>query len=1643
MGLGIRLLFVLILIPFLGFSQYSNEWIKPGQTYYRIPIAKQGVYRLSYADLQTAGVPVASIDPRRIQIFHRGQEQSILVQGQADAILDPGDYLEFFGKGNDGTLDKDLYQPASAQPHTYYNLYSDTTAYFLTWQLTAVAGKRITNFSEVNVTNIPKEISHTEERLLINKNEYATGRREADVVQFTHFDEGEGWTGTGIRQNQSIDYTIDLIQNGVSSAGDPQLEILLVGRDLIPHTTQIYVGPNTSSLRLLDTYNFDGFASARLTYALTWSDIGVDGGLAIRFAVPPAANNRLQLSASYIKVTFPQNFESGGSAEKLFRLNPNPASKSYLELENAATNLRLWDVTEETSITAIGTTMAGTTMKGIVPNTQSSRSLFAFTSTTTPTLKKVSFRTINPDQAEYVIISNKSLMKAALGYSDPVKAYAGYRATEAGGGYDTLVVTMDQLYNQFNYGETSSRAIYEFMRYLVAEGSPLYLFLIGKGRDVSSGYHRITNPASTILKDLVPTAGIPASDMAFSAGLGGTEFEPAVPTGRLTASTPEQVAGYLNKIKEIETGLLQPWHKEGLHLSGGILPIELTVFRNFLDGYASLGEGPYFGGHFSTIAKQEPNPVELINISDQVNEGVNIITFFGHSSASTIDIDIGYVSDPTLGYNNPGKYPAFLINGCNAGNFFSGSTSFGEDWMLTANKGARNFIAHSSFGFTNSLWYYSNLFYTIGFTDSVFVKRGIGDVQKEVARQYMSIAPANMANITQVQQMVLLGDPAVRLFNYSKPDYEINSTSLSLISFEDKPVTAASDSFAVQIVLKNLALATPDSVSISIERILSDGTSRKYDALVTPVANADTVRIKIFKESTGEGGTNQFVVTIDPDNSIDELSEGNNSATLNAFIPSNATLNLFPYNFSIVNQPTTQLTWQSTDMLSAERMFEVEVDTTSLFNSGFLLEQDVSGKVMATVSIELLPSDSVVYFWRTRFKEPQPGESADWSTSSFLYVAGGSEGWAQVRLDQLSTNSFTDLILPTASAPFTFEETQTSLMIETFGSASSLPYTEVSVKIDGAEYNLATQGQPCRNNTINFLSFRKTSAVPYAALPFNFQDPRTCGREPQVINSFLTGELETGLSDDLAALVNAIGVSDSVVLFSIGNPGYSGWSASVKAKLNELGIGTTEIESLQDGEPVIILGRKGAAPGSATFIKSQLTPATEQVIIADETITGRNTTGSMKSVTIGPAQAWQQFVASAAALEAEDQSSFSIYGISLSGADTLIADQIAGAYDLSALSALDFPYLKIEYTTTDEINLTPAQWKNWFVLYETAAEGVLLWRGTQPTLTISEGAEWNTRFGFANISNKTFIDSLQVELEVLTAETQLRDRQFFTILPPAPGDTTFFDVSSSSIGKSGLNDVNVVVNKRVIPEPYYDNNYITLVDYLVVEPDQTPPVLEVTFDGRLLRNGAYVSSNPTIRFTLRDENPYLFKQDTSGVELLLRYPCTNSPCPFERVRLNGPDIKIIPATATSPYQIEFTPELTDGEYVLSAQLEDASGNASGDVPYEVGFQVKSDPNFQFKGVYPNPSNNNFYFSFELTGNALPQEFSLEIFSLQGQRIRKFTQDDARFVIGTNELIWNGLDASGGYLPQGLYTYQIQINTGSLSEVVQGKIALIR
>ena len=49
------------------------------------------------------------------------------------------------------------------------------------------------------------------------------------------------------------------------------------------------------------------------------------------------------------------------------------------------------------------------------------------------------------------------------------------------------------------------------------------------------------------------------------------------------------------------------------------------------------------------------------------SNGIGILDYFGHSSASTLGFNL---DDPSI-YTNQSKYPVMYVNGCYAGNYYT------------------------------------------------------------------------------------------------------------------------------------------------------------------------------------------------------------------------------------------------------------------------------------------------------------------------------------------------------------------------------------------------------------------------------------------------------------------------------------------------------------------------------------------------------------------------------------------------------------------------------------------------------------------------------------------------------------------------------------------------------------------------------------------------------------------------------------------------------------------------------------------------------------------------------------------------------------------------------------------------------------
>jgi hypothetical protein len=326
-----------------------------------------------------------------------------------------------------------------------------------------------------------------------------------------------------------------------------------------------------------------------------------------------------------------------------------------------------------------------------------------------------------------------------------------------------------------------------------------------------------------------------------------------------------------------------------------------------------------------------------------------------------------------------------------------------------------------------------------------------------------------------------------------------------------------------------------------------------------------------------------------------------------------------------------------------------------------------------------------------------------------------------------------------------------------------------------------------------------------------------------------------------------------------------------------------------------------------------------------------------------------------------------------------------------------------------------------------------------------EGETLSGDYGFMNISDKTFNDSLLVRYEVMNHLTAGTAPSSMKIKAPAPGDTTLFTVPFKTINKAGMNDVSVYVNPRIEQEKYFDNNVITLTDHLRVLTDKQPPVIDVTVDGRYIANNEFVRANPHISVRVWDENSFQQKKDTLDVNIFLAYPCVADECSFQRINFSRDDVEWHPATAATDFTVNFSPaDLPEGMYTLRVEAADGSGNRSGEIPYELNFQVDNDPSVLTATPYPNPFALETTFEIVVSAeSAEPYFYNLSLWTLSGELVQEISDNTVGLHVGRNQLSWNAQDAAGRNLPGGIYLYRLVIKSGSEEVERTGKIVLIR
>jgi hypothetical protein len=1616
--------YIFLILSFLAFhfansQNFGNEWINYNQQYFKLKITQKGIYQLSFSDLKTAGFST-NINPEKIQLFRSGQEQAIFIKGEEDKRFDETDFIEFYAEGNDGKLDSLLYSPTLSQPHQYYSLFSDTASYFITYRIDNQLNKRINTSQKTNTQNLKPEPFHVEETLQLFTSSYAQGQPEPVGVGLysgvlnSNYGHGRGWTGEVLNKNVLVNFDFNLRNFIKSETQKPQIEVLFAGRSAGRHLIETWLG-NDGNLRLLDTTNLENYYTKKINKIVNFQDITNN---TLRLSTRSVGTQIDQYSVSYIKLTYPQSFDMQGVSEKVFNLPITNNQDRLISIPNTPEGVQLYDISDKNNVQKIGFINNETNIESIVSGYQilATNQVKKVTS-----IEPISFKNTINSKANYLIINHKSLSKY-------VKDYANYRASAIGGKYDTLSVDIDLLYNLFTYGDKNPVAIKRFLSIMLRNGKPEFVFLIGNATYPQKARKNLADYQN----DLVPTLGYPGGDVPFTMGLNGTETNfSSLGIGRLATDNPETILHYLNKVKEHEANPMDAlWRKNALKMSGGRSIGELTSLKQYVEEFKDVCEKGLLGQKVDLLSKKTDNPVEFLNVTERVNQGVGMILMFGHSAPQQTDMDIGYCSNDLLGYRNKGKYPLVMINGCDAGDLFLTKNSFGTDWIDTPNRGAILFLAHSNLGYPSALKSYSDEIYNSQFKDSLLSDKPFGTVLRESMNRHLKKNPNDFYALGNAQQFTLQGDPAVALFPTQKPDYEVNNTSIFLKNVDkNNPLNAISDSLKVGIIVSNLGRVSTQKLTVNLKRMYANGTVDDFGKMTfNPINYQDTLYFKIRNDKNLSVGNNRFEIILDPDNQILETKEKNNSVVFEYNFPIVNISILSPKELSIINQQEVNFILQIPPVDSKSSII-IELDSAKNYGSSFKKSFTGITSPLLNWKANLLEKDSTVYYVRTKLSNEQ-----NWVESSFIYIKNGTEGFAQNSFSQLEkTTTDNQIILENSLWKFPESVVKISAKIYGWNNGKVAAYRGNSIILN--DKLLLSDGVCYPWQNFNAVAFNR-ALRPYSVLP-----RLVCGYTPYSVNYLSSNPTDTDIEDYFS--VTPFG--NYVMIWNSGLVDYSQLTTENLLRFTEIGVDVSKIQRLTAGSPFFAIGRKGAKKAILevypNFEKSPQMDISDAEILSIDNFEFKDqfNEGTITSPLIGPASEWGDITLKIQQNDLKNQSHLlDIIGINFQGEETILQKNISiNQLNISKLDTKKYPFLKLKLmlNTNDFFGKAP-QLKSWIVTYKGVPEGIIDIAKSSKITDKQEYEDFTTNVWFKNISTKNFTDSITVRQILSNRSLNKNYTKLFKIKALSANDSVKISIPIQTAGQIGENILSIFFNPQSQPEQIYNNNSI---DYnFNVIPDKISPILSVTFDGKQIQNNEIVSAKPEIKISLKDENLFRIKKDTLGLEMSLK---SCKKCDFKRIYFKNSSISWKASLTDNNFIIKYLPQISsDDTLTLQVQGQDVAGNLAGNLPYTISFRIIQKQEVKSTIVYPNPFELFTKFSFVITGAEVPDEFKIEMFDSQGKSVKIIDNSKQNLRVGLNEFIWDGTDLLGNKLPTGIYYYRLILrNKGVNLSLESGKI----
>ena len=1352
---------------------YNNEWIQDfSKSYYKFKVGKDGLFRISKTLLDSAGL--GNVPAEQFQLWRNGVQVPIYTS-VSSGTFPSGAYIEFWGQMNDGIPDKQLYRNPNYQVDDKWSLSTDTSTYFLTTSSNISTNLRIINDNnDIAGTTLTKDpyFLYTAARHFKDKINSGKAVNVGENLYSASYDKCEGWSSAdivtsastnGITYGSNTSTLNNLFVYTGAGAPSPSFKIGLSGNaNYLRRYTASINGDSVLGNQFIEYTSVVDSAPVNLNTLISNSaTISVKNIAFVECPTDlPCQIDRIVIHK--YELTYPRQFNFGGSSNFEFSLPAN-SNGNYIEISNfvyGSIAPILYDLSNNKRYVADLT--SAPLLKFVLPPSDINRKLVLVSEDASnlnaiARLQSILFKDYSkPDQVgDYLIISHPYLFNGSNG--NPVEDYRAYRNSVTGGSFDAKIYLSDELIDQFAFGiKKNPLGIRNFIRFArkTFPVTPKHVFIIGSGIYYTQ-QKSLENSADVTVKsnldrlNLVPTFGWPASDILLTAEPGSSI--PEIPIGRISVVFPQEVTVYLNKVKEYEQAQanLSPssdrkWMKNVIHIVGASDDNLGSLLSQSMEGFRKIIIDTLYGANVSTFSKSSADAVQQLNSQDLtnlINNGTSLITYFGHSSASTLEFNL----DNPENYSNQGKYPLFIGLGCNAGNFFSyNPTRFitketlSEKYVLFPNRGTIGFISSTHFGIVQYLDIWNSRAYKR--ISNTSYGKSIGEIMKKTAEDVFSAqSQEDFYARANVEESELHGDPAITLNTPAKADYVIEDP---MVKVTPGFVSVADASFKVEVKSLNLGKAVKNNIIVEVKRQYPDQSivEIKRDTLFKASERSlptfsmfqDSVSLIIPIDPIHDKGLNKIIVTVDPDNEVDELFETNNSVTKDVMIFEDEARPVYPYNYAIINKNNIKLFASTANAFSPSKEYRMEIDTTEQFNSPLKV---VKSLTQAGGVLEFDPGlsfiDSTVYYWRVA-PVPATGPYA-WNTASFIYLPNSEPGFNQSHYFQ-HLKSLHQVIAIDSSRQWKFQNIQQNLFARV-GSwvTSTAQEAGLSVSVNAEPYIRNT----CYFQSVVFNVFDPVNFKPWQNLTLDNIGTVGHGLYGSTANNCNVGRQNNFEYrwDSVSSRKRAMDFMRDVIpdgayvmvrsflLDPTTFPGFASmikyapdWAAdtatwgsgqSLYHYLKNAGFAT--IDSFNRPRQFAFVYRKNDPSFAPKWVYSAGVFDNATLTIDCPTL---DSLGYIISPTFGPAKQWKEMRWRGNSLDitSGDDVKIDIIGSNNAGVEDTVLKNIdlnMQVVDISGINASKYPFLKLSMRNSDTANLTPYQLGYWRFTYVPAPEGAV------------------------------------------------------------------------------------------------------------------------------------------------------------------------------------------------------------------------------------------------------------------------------------------------------------------------------------------------